>query len=519
VADKDASADKASHELFGLDVRGWLRAERPRAKGKGPAGARGRVLVVSASAGLDAAFAEAGYELPAWQRERIMKRRGEPQLLATADGPLWIVTPVSRPAPGSHGGLLDPSPYGALRDACGMLATQIGEFGLTELVVRLVGTTDDEALGALVGLELGAYRFRQVRQPQSAPALPRLSIEGAPAELVQAAGALAVATNAARHLVNMPAGDLQPESYADAVTQLFAGSSTTKVEVWSGKRLEKERMGLLIGVGQGAVHGPRLVHLRYRPKGKARVARPVAIVGKGITFDTGGLDIKDAGNMRLMKKDMGGSASALGLALWAEQSKLDVGLDVYLALAENAVDQLAVKPGDILVSRAGQTIEIDNTDAEGRLVLADAIDVAVGERTKGTKDEPLVVIDLATLTGAMRVALGTRIAGLFANDDEIADAILASGQRRGDPCWRMPLYADYAPQLKSVVADVANSGPSRFGGAITAALFLGRFVNGAKWVHVDLYAWAEAASGALAEVGGNGQLVQALADYLGRLGD
>ena len=253
------------------------------------------------------------------------------------------------------------------------------------------------------------------------------------------------------------------------------------------------------------------MHLKYRPKGSKRGQRPLAFVGKGVTFDTGGLDIKVSSGMRLMKKDMGGSASLCGLAYWLEQSQLAVPCDFYLALAENAVDKHSYRPGDILTARSGTTVEIDNTDAEGRLVLADAIDVAV--KTKGA-DAPEALIDLATLTGAMRVALGTRVAGLFANDDTLAETLLAAAQRTSEPSWRMPLYSDYLSSLRSSVADMANSGHSRFGGAIVAALFLQRFVGDIPWAHFDMYAWSDGNTGGCIEAGGTGQCVQLLADFL-----
>jgi leucyl aminopeptidase len=214
--------------------------------------------------------------------------------------------------------------------------------------------------------------------------------------------------------------------------------------------------------------------------------------------------------MRLMKKDMGGAASIVGLATWVAEMKYPGPCDFYLALAENAVDANSFRPSDVCVARNGMSVEIDNTDAEGRLVLADALDVAVTQ--KGV-DEPEVVIDVATLTGAIKVGLGVDIAGLFSNDDELAESLTTAGQRAGDLNWRMPLFDKYWGEMSSPFADCKNSGGS-FGGAITAALFLQKFVRGKKWAHLDVYAWADKAQGALGAQGGSGQPVQALIEYL-----
>ena len=266
-------------------------------------------------------------------------------------------------------------------------------------------------------------------------------------------------------------------------------------------------MNLLLATGGGAAHSPCLVHIRYRPSKKSK---PVALVGKGITFDSGGLDIKPASGMRLMKKDMGGAAAVFGATLWAARARAPQAIDTYLSLAENAVGSHSFRPGDVYTSRSGQSVEISNTDAEGRLVLADAIDVAVT-----AKDKPAAVVNVATLTGAIKVGLGAGLAGLFSNHSPLADRLRSRFWRAGDPVWIMPLYQKYRPSMASTFADMVNSVEVPFGGAITAALFLESFVKGVPWAHLDIYAWKDSSEGAWSESGGSGQAVMGLIDWLG----
>jgi leucyl aminopeptidase len=416
------------------------------------------------------------------------------------------------------------SSYAKVRDQVGSCLIQSLTFDLDRLVFELHGLSQQEEQGIAVGLEVAAYSYADQRghTQRKAKHLPRLFLakssreKEAPAlsdRQLKEASLLGLAINQARHLVNLPPNDLQPQSYAQLVQSLFADSSTATVEVWSGQKLHDEKMNLLLAVGSGAAHAPCLVHIRYRPKAKADVQlqRPIALVGKGITFDSGGLDIKPSSGMRLMKKDMGGSAAVVAILKWAESVALAQPLDGYIALAENAIDSQAFRPSDVIQARSGLTIEIDNTDAEGRLVLADALDVAV---TVTSEDRPSHVIDVATLTGAGKVALGTEIASLFSNHDELASALFQSGLATGDWMWRTPLFDGYRSQLKSNFADHVNSASSGFGGAITAALFLEFFTRDIPWAHLDIYAWKDAASGAWSEGGGSGQPVQALAHFL-----
>ena len=255
---------------------------------------------------------------------------------------------------------------------------------------------------------------------------------------------------------------------------------------------------------------PRLVKISYRPTKAAKGTQPIALVGKGITFDSGGLDIKPAAGMRLMKKDMGGSAAVVGAVYWAALTGAAHPIDAYVALAENSIGSRAFRPGDVLTARNGTTVEIHNTDAEGRLVLADALDVAVT-----ASEKPRAVIDLATLTGAIKVALGANLAGLFTTDETLGAALAEAGTRAGDLTWAMPLVQRYRAQSNSNFADGVNA-VDGFGGAITAALFLEKFARDVPWAHLDIYAWKDAADGAFAEGGGSGQGVLLLAEWLSR---
>lgn len=249
-------------------------------------------------------------------------------------------------------------------------------------------------------------------------------------------------------------------------------------------------MGLHVAVGQASQEKPCLIHLSY--KGSSSKDH-VAFVGKGITFDSGGLDLKPSSGMRDMKKDMGGSASVIALAYWMMKNKIKLNAEFYLAIAENSVNENAFRPGDIIQSRSGKTVEIHKTDAEGRLVLADSLALAVEKK-------PQWVINVATLTGAIKVALGETTAGLFSNDDKLSQKILKSAQKTGDNCWRMPLDPSQKNKLKTDAADLVNAHEG-FGGAVTAALFLEAFVGNVPWAHFDIYSWT-GPTGAFSERGG-----------------
>ncbi len=446
-----------------------------------------------------------------WQLVDLKKNEREMVFFVGVNGPVWIIRPRRKSESAQHQGLLEESDYAFSRDLFGGLLGHFKAHALAQVRLEYIGTDFEYELGSLVGLEVSSYSFRQVFEEKS-PEWPEVYVLKSLGEFdkstLHQAQARAMAVNVARHLVNLPPNILTPKAFVDFAKKLGLPISM-KIAVWDTIRLKKEKMELLLAVGRGAEFGPYLLHIKYRPTKKTSL-KPIAFVGKGITFDSGGLDIKSSSAMRLMKKDMGGAASVLALASWVADIKYPGPCDFYIALAENSVDAKAFRPGDILMARNGLRVEIDNTDAEGRLVLADALDVAV---TQKGADEPEAVINVATLTGAIKVGLGAEIAGLFSNDDELADSLNTAGYRAGDLNWRMPLYNKYFNDLSSPFADFKNSGEG-FGGAITAALFLQKFVRGKKWAHLDVYSWADKAHGGLTAQSGNGQPVQALIEYL-----
>ena len=334
---------------------------------------------------------------------------------------------------------------------------------------------------AALGWLLAQYRFDRYRKDEEAVG-PRvlLSPEAAKiGETVRVAEAVALV----RDLVNTPASDMGPANLADAAEAATAGFGA-KFTVVQGDALD-QGYPLVAAVGRAAARdrAPRLIELEWGEPSHPRIA----IIGKGVCFDSGGLDIKPGAAMLLMKKDMGGAAHALALARLIMQAKLPVRLHVLIPAVENAVSADAFRPGDVLKSRKGLTIEIGNTDAEGRLILADALARAVEEK-------PSLILDFATLTGAARVALGPDLPALFANDDAVADELLRAGTNVTDPLWRLPLWSGYADMIKSTIADVNNAGEDGMAGAITAALFLRRFVpDEIPWAHLDTFAWRPSA--------------------------
>ncbi len=443
-----------------------------------------------------------------WEKEQARDSEKEWVTFPGEQGPVWVLRPRES-NPGQHSGLLSESPYAKCRDLFGTVTASLKSLGAVEVHVHFLGTSEDMELGAFVGLEMASYTFKDTDKAFKSLAATQIIYHkesGLDDSLIKRAALRAQSVNIARHLVNTPPNLKTPQLLAQTVRGL-KWSKQSKFEIWNEAKLKTEKCNLLLATGAGSASPPCLVKISYRPKKKS--TKPlIAFVGKGITFDTGGLDIKPSAAMRMMKKDMGGAASTVGVAYWIDQSGYDGPVDTYLAIAENSVDGTSMRPGDVYTSRAGLRVEIDNTDAEGRLVLADALDVAAT-----SKPNPEIIVDMATLTGACRVALGVELAGLFSNDDDLASEISRAGQRTGDMNWRLPLMERYFAGYSSPFADFKNAGES-FGGAITAALFLQRFIKGKKWIHLDMYGWSDKAIGPLHFAGGNGQSVQALIDWL-----
>ncbi len=284
------------------------------------------------------------------------------------------------------------------------------------------------------------------------------------------------AVSLARDLVNTPPSDLHPVELAE-VARTAAGGKGVGVEILEGKALVKGGFGGIVGVGQGSANGPRLVHLSY--KGGKGATTKVALVGKGITFDSGGLSLKPAASMEEMKSDMGGAAAVIATMAAVAELALAVDVEAWVPMAENMPSGTAIRPSDVLTLRGGKTVEVNNTDAEGRLILADAI-------ARACEDGPDVVLDVATLTGAQLVALGARTTGVMGNDDGLRTAVVDAAGRAGEPSWPMPLPAELRKGLDSEIADLVNTGP-REGGMLTAGLFLKEFVaEGVRWAHLDI---------------------------------
>ena len=338
---------------------------------------------------------------------------------------------------------------------------------------------DGDALSArdaVLGWALGSYRFTRYRDAHAGPA--RLLV---PRAVLDDIAPTVDAITRLRDMINTPAQDFGPAEVCAAVREV-AGRHGAKCREWSGDGLLKAGFPTVHAVGRASPRVPRVIELR-----RGDPKHPLlAIVGKGVCFDTGGLNLKTGDGMRWMKKDMGGAAHALALAQLVMASNLPVQLLLVIPTVDNAVAGNALRPGDVIRTRAGSTVEVDNTDAEGRLILCDALALAV-------EHKPDLLIDFATLTGAARVALGPDLPALFANRDDVAGDLIAAADAQHDPVWRLPLWQPYRAMLASAFADTCNTGASRHAGAITAALYLQNFVPAnVPWLHVDVYAWNDA---------------------------
>jgi leucyl aminopeptidase len=326
-----------------------------------------------------------------------------------------------------------------------------------------------------LGFGLGSYRFDKYKSEKTAAPTLMIPHDADGADIKrQLAGVFL-----ARDLINTPTNDMGPNQL-EAAFRGLAAHYKAEVSVISGDDLLKENFPLIHTVGRASADAPRLLELRWGKKGH----RKITLVGKGVCFDTGGLDIKPSSSMLLMKKDMGGAANVMGLALMIMDAKLKVDLRVVIPVVENSISANAFRPGDIYKSRKGLTVQIDNTDAEGRLILADALSYA-------DEEAPDLMIDMATLTGAARVALGPDLPPFFTDDASFADDLMEASLETDDPLWRLPLYAGYEKDIRTRFADITNAPAGGMAGAITAALFLKRFVGKAKsWAHFDIYGWA-----------------------------
>lgn len=353
---------------------------------------------------------------------------------------------------------------------------------LSELATALPGGSffiegdAGQLASAALGWVLGQYQFSEYKEGEEYATL-YIGNE----DVIEDVRVLAKGTYLTRDLVNSPASDMMPQDISHTMQELSKEHKAKFTEI-VGDDLIKENFPTIHLVGRASCHEPRLLELNWGDKS----APKLTLVGKGVCFDSGGLDLKPASGMRLMKKDMGGAAHVLGLASIIMEKKLPVCLQVLVPAVENAVAGNAFRPGDVVTTRKGLTVEIDNTDAEGRLILCDALALA-------DEEEKDLIIDFATLTGAARVALGLEVPGFYSTDDAFAAEIMAAGETEEDCVWRLPLHQPYACTLKGSISDLVNCSTSRFGGSITAALYLQNFVEESPWVHFDVGAWNDRA--------------------------
>jgi len=358
-------------------------------------------------------------------------------------------------------------------------------------IYRFANEPHDARLAALA-FALGTYRFTRYRKAEPRAIKLDLPQSIAREELEH----IVEGVTLARDLINTPANDMGPAQLEQAARKLAARHVATITAV-IGDELIEQNFPLIHAVGRASASAPRLIDMSWGDANRPRVT----LVGKGVCFDTGGLDIKPESAMLNMKKDMGGAATALALAHMVMARGLKVRLRVLIPAVENAIAGSSFRPRDIYTSRKGITVEIGNTDAEGRLILADALALA-------DEDKPALIFDFATLTGAARVALGPDVPAFFTDDDRLADELMRAATAENDPLWRLPLWRPYESMLESKVADINNVGGSQ-GGAITAALFMRRFVAAESWVHFDLFAWTSSAKAGRPE-GGECQAARAL---------
>jgi leucyl aminopeptidase len=370
-------------------------------------------------------------------------------------------------------GLGEEAGFETIRSATGNAMRVVkSERAVTNLNLLAV---DDAARAVVEGAALGAYQFRPYKTEGDPLPIQRLELIDGDADAVSETLVATEATNLARDWVNTPALDKAPEDLADRIREAAEEAGLT-VEVWDEQRIVDEKLGALLGVAAGSDRPPRLVIIEHTPD---ESAAHLGLVGKGITFDSGGLSLKTAQYMEEMKDDMSGAAVVAAATIAIARLGLPVRITTVVPLTDNAVGGKATRPGDVLRPVEGPTIEVLNTDAEGRLILADGLGIV-------RRFQPDLIVDVATLTGAAHVALGDKVAAVFASDDEVAGSLLGAASRAGEQFWQLPLVKEYKKSLESEIADLKNISGGRYGGAIVAALFLSSYVEGEKWAHLDI---------------------------------
>ena len=424
-----------------------------------------------------------------WLEEQSAAQRGWVESLSIAGSPGDVVVLPGRDGKASGAVLVIPD------------APTLWDFGalaskLPVATWRLEGETAPVSMtDVVVAVGLGAWKFERYRATKSKPG-PRF-VWPADADRKRAT-AVVEAISMARNLITTPSSDMGPAELA-AAAQALARAHKAKIKVIVGDDLLKKNFPMIHAVGRASERAPRLIDLTW---GREKDPK-VTLVGKGVCFDTGGLDLKPAAGMLMMKKDMGGAATVLAVASMIMATGLPVRLRVLVPAVENSVSGNAFRPMDVVPTRKGISVEIGNTDAEGRLILCDAL-------YEGASEKPAMMIDCATLTGAARVALGPDLPALFCNDDELASSLIAAGEKVTDPMWRMPLFPPYRRMLDSKVADINNVSAGAFGGSITAALYLKEFVSDdVPWAHFDMMAWNNTSRPGRPE-GGEAQVARAI---------
>ncbi len=371
----------------------------------------------------------------------------------------------------------------------------------SRVVIALTEPCDESVHDVIVTATLHALEGEAIYQSEPPIKVPAsIDFSGINKSSIDRGAAIGHSINHTRRLINEPASAIYPESFADRTKELGEAVGL-QVEVWDKERLEKENCRAMLAVGAASPRSPRLVIIRHDGGGDEA---PLALVGKGVTFDSGGLSLKPSDGMKTMKCDMGGAATVFGVMHALASLGIKRNVIGYCGLAENMVSGESYKLGDVITTRSGKTIEILNTDAEGRVVLADTLDVAI-------ESKPAAMVDLATLTGACLVALGKEVAGLMTNDQAVCDSVTSAANTEGEPVWQLPMFELYDEKIKSKVADIRNIGDARWGGAITAAKFLENFVGETPWVHIDIAGPAFADSPtSYRDAGATGAMVRSL---------